>query len=320
MRILALDIGGAYTKKSLYNGEIVESSVEYFPVWKNKQCLGEFLKNQDSTADVVAVTMTAELCDAFNTRREGAEYIVEACLKAFEDPYFLTCKTQLVKERDIHDRMELAAANWLASLYLLEKRFGEGVLLDIGSTTTDILPFGNDTQYKSDFERLKNNNLVYTGYLRTPVNTIVSEVPMDGSMVAIASEYFSITADVYNILWGVNYTCDTPDGGGKTKKDSMQRIARLLCADLEEVEPYIESICRYIHDKQTDMIASAVDRVSKGSNKKDIYCAGIGSRLGLETVKRLSLNAVDLEKSIANAWNLPCLGLIALMKDGLDHG
>jgi probable H4MPT-linked C1 transfer pathway protein len=164
MKILAFDIGGAYTKKLVHKEGKFESSLRYFPVWKRKDELESFLSEQNEACDAVLITTTAELCDVFPSKAEGARFVASSCAIAFGDPIFLTLNKGLVKRDGVKDFGELAAANWIASLYLMEKKFGEGILVDVGSTTTDILPFGENRDYlKSDFERLRASQLVYTG-------------------------------------------------------------------------------------------------------------------------------------------------------------
>ncbi|MFQ5800788.1 MAG: hydantoinase/oxoprolinase family protein [Candidatus Hydrothermarchaeales archaeon] len=316
MKILTFDIGGANTKKLVYKDGGTKSSLYNFPMWKKRDKLRDFLEGLREDADTVAVTMTAELCDVFSSKDDGARFIVSACEEVFDEPLFLTINQSLVKKNDIKDYKDLAATNWLASVYLMRKRFGSGILVDIGSTTTDILPFGDGTRYlKTDFERLRAGQLLYTGYLRTPVNAVISKVPAGGHMIPIASEYFAITADVYNVLLGVNYTCETPDGKGKSRKESMARIARLLCADLDEVEDYVVDICRYVHEMQLKGIAKAIERISKGTETDNLYVAGIGRQLGIEAGEQLGLNTFNLEEKIKDAWNLPCLGLAEMVLD-----
>jgi len=67
-----------------------------------------------------------------------------------------------------------AAANWLAlATYAgrLAPR-GPAVLLDVGSTTTDVIPLQDGTPVprgRTDPERLESKELVYTGVRRTPL-------------------------------------------------------------------------------------------------------------------------------------------------------
>jgi probable H4MPT-linked C1 transfer pathway protein len=316
MKILALDIGGANTKVLVHSTGFSDSSVNYFPFWKEKNRFKEFLSSLSVDADTFAVTITAELCDVFSSKEKGARFIAESCNEIFNNPLFLTSDGILEMLESVMDFNSLAATNWLASRYFMEKRFEPGILVDIGSTTTDLIPCGVDKRlFMSDFERLKASQLVYTGLLRTPVSSVVSEVPVDGECVPLASEYFAITADVYNILWGVDYSCETPDGKGKSRDESISRIARLLCADTVEVEAFIPEICRYVHERQVEKIVEAIERVSEDFGMSEVYIAGIGKKLGIEAAKSLELDVVDLENEIADAWNLPCLGLVEMMFD-----
>jgi probable H4MPT-linked C1 transfer pathway protein len=316
MKILALDIGGANTKALFHEDGCDESSLTYFPVWKKKSDLTRFLSCLKSDSEAVVVTGTAELCDAFESKAEGARFISNSCIEAFDDPFFLTTRQTLVKKDEIRDYKDLFATNWVASSYLMSKMFGKGILVDVGSTTTDIIPFGKDNfSAKTDLERLKNSELVYTGYLRTPVNTVVSKVPIRDEMVPISSEYFAITADVYNVLWGVDYVCETPDGRGKSKEDSMVRLARLLCADIDEVAEQLEGICRYVYGKQIKMISYAIEAVSKREGADSVVVFGTGRILGIEAARALGFNVIDLEEKFKDAWNLPCLGMIEMVLD-----
>ncbi len=316
MKIAALDIGGANTKTLTWEEGKTESVLKYFPFWKKSHMFKEFLSSLRLEADVFAVTMSAELCDAFATKAEGARFIAQSCSEVFDSPLFLTSHMGLSELDQIDEFNKLAATNWLASRYFMEKRLGRGILVDIGSTTTDIIPFGSGTTgFASDFERLKNGRLLYTGLLRTPVNTIVSSVPVNGRLVPVASEYFAITADVYHLLWGVDYTCDTPDGAGKNRVDSIRRVSRLLCAESRDVMDAIPGICEYIHNAQVDGIAAVLEKAAEEFDSEKIFAAGVGRRLAIEAAKKIEIDALDIETLVDSAWNLPCMGLVEMVID-----
>lgn len=320
MKVLAFDIGGANTKRLAFDfdtGETV-SEIFYFPFWQKKDEFTEFLSGLSEDADRVGITMTAELSDAFSTKEEGVQHIVDVCEEVFESPSYLTLERALIKADEIKNPLELAAANWLAGTYYLEREFSEGLLIDCGSTTTDIIPFGKGTNYKkTDLERLGSGQLLYMGILRTPVNTITDSVPLEGEMVPISSEYFAITADVYNILGTIdeaNYSCDTPDGKDKSRSESMQRIARLLCADIDEIgEEAIVEICDYIRDKQVESISAAIEKHEGGN----AYICGAGIALAREAGERAGLEVTDLSTITPAHDNLPCLGLAHMFNNNI---
>ncbi|MEE8168210.1 MAG: hydantoinase/oxoprolinase family protein [Candidatus Hydrothermarchaeales archaeon] len=323
MKISAYDIGGANIKKLLAEGdeiEVLSSEVSYFPFWKKREQFEGFLRKLNLGTDLVGITMTAELCDCFSSKAEGVDYITSICEKVFNSPLYLSIDGELLKYSAIQDSLSLAATNFVASLAFLEDRFGKGLLLDVGSTTTDIVPFerGKRLYEKSDLQRLQKKQLVYTGFLRTPVNSIVSRVPYNGKPVDIASEAFAITADVYNILGMTDYPCDTPDGKGKDVKDSMCRVARLLCADLEEVgEGRIRDICDHIKEAQVEIIAESLLEVAEEYRMKDAYICGVGKALAEEACKKVGIEANDLSMVTSAHENLPCLGLAWMV---LQHG
>lgn len=320
MRIAAYDIGGANTKKLTLDAKTgkVKSEILYFPVWKKKAGLKSFLKRIKENVDCTAITMTAELCDCFSSKADGVNFIISACEEVFEDPYYLSVDKKLLRFKKIENPLKIAAANFAASIYFLEKKFGAGILADVGSTTADIVPFkkGEILYGRTDLERLWKNQLIYTGMLRTPVSAVVIKVPFRNRLVRISSEHFAITADVYNILGMLkNYSCDTPDGRGKGRKDSMRRVAKLLCADLDEVEKKgVTKICEYVHKKQVELIAEALREADRDSGIKRAYICGIGKELAKEACKLARINATDLSRITEAYDNLPCLGLAEMVK------
>jgi len=321
VRVLTLDIGGANTKWMVVEfaggrADILEDNLVYFPFWREWKGLGRLLEGMEEDADAVAVTMTAEEADCFASREAGVRYIVKTCDAAFGEPLYLTIRGRLVRSRDIDDPLELSAANWVASADYLGRRYREGTMVDMGSTTTDVIPFraGGRPGGKSDLERLKAGWLVYTGFLRTPVAGIVREVPVNGEAVPIAPEFFAQTADVYHILGLLeDYPCETPDGSGKTPEASMRRVARHLCAGVEELgEEVIVDICGHIMGVQVRDLAGAIARVHRGGK---VYCCGMGREVALAAAGEAGLEAVDLSGEMSFHRNLPCYGLAHMVRE-----
>lgn len=320
MRTLTFDIGGANVKRLLvdYSENTVKSDIYYFPIWQREKELLGFLKGKRLPCDCTGVTMTAELSDVFRDKKEGVEFVVAACERAFKKPFYLTVNGELLRAEEIKNPLSLAASNWMASLYYLEKKFGEGILLDVGSTTTDILPFGAESKrVATDLERLQRGQLVYTGYLRTPISAVVAKVPFRGRLTRIAAEYFGITADVYNVLGMLeDYSCEAPDKRGKTPLDSMRRISRLLCADLEEVgEEQVREICNYVFQKQAESIAEALLMVLPGLEEPRVYICGVGMPLAAKACEIAGVASLNLASLTPAHDNLPCLGLAEMLKD-----
>ena len=142
---LALDIGGANLKASHSDGE---SHVLPFEVWKHPEDLATMLVRLSALfppADSVAITMTAELCDCYETKAHGVHEILGAATRAFDGvPLRIwTIEGRFHSIEEVLERPLIAAAsNWLALATVAARLVpeGPGVLIDIGSTTTDIIP------------------------------------------------------------------------------------------------------------------------------------------------------------------------------------
>ena len=171
----------------------------------------------------------------------------------------------------------------------------DALLIDIGSTTTDIVPIaagrvaatGHD-----DLGRLLAGELVYTGALRTNLAAIAPRVPVRGGWCPVASEYFAISADVHLVLGRLApeaYDCPTPDGRPATVAFARERIARLVCADVEQLEEAeVDAIATFLHDEQVRQIEAAARRVQRPLPPgAPVVAVGSGAFLAREVAARL---------------------------------
>src|SRR5580658_4193295 len=175
--ILGLDIGGANLKAATSDKRAVSIP---FALWKQPDnlpsALAELVAKFPDTEEF-AVTMTGELCDCFETKRQGVEAIIAAVESVSQGRRVFVWSTDggfVDKEEAKRNHMKVAAANWHALATLVGKYVpdGEAVLTDIGSTTTDVIPLLDGKpipQGKTDRERMRSSELVYTGARRTPV-------------------------------------------------------------------------------------------------------------------------------------------------------
>ncbi len=279
--ILGWDIGGANVKAARVEGEeqAAEALERPFPLWREPQRLAEFLVE---TADrlggaqqvrAMALTMTAELADCFATKREGVAFVVDAFGEAF--PGVLTWVYGVDGQfrsaaAARHRPLDVAAANWMASATLAARAFPDAIFLDVGSTTTDVIPIVAGrvaARGRTDLARLEAGELVYTGALRTPVCAIVRAVPIGDRMCRVAAEHFAIAADVHLWLGRIgadHYTCETPDGRGRSRLEAGARLARMVCADLEMLGPDdITAIAEHVARVQVRHIGAAIRLVRR---------------------------------------------------------
>ncbi|MBN1167993.1 MAG: H4MPT-linked C1 transfer pathway protein [Methanospirillaceae archaeon] len=274
--MLGIDIGGANLKIITDNGMYLH----YCPLYRDAP-LQEIIQNYATGTDSAAVVMSGELADCFPDKDAGISHIVNrvkdilphACFYGI-DGLFHTKPGRM-----------LAAANWLASADFLKEIYPRALFVDIGSTTTDIIPLPHFFHLKNqtDLTRLQNGFLVYTGILRTPVSAVTGTLLIGGIPTPVSSEYFATTADAWLVSGKINeslYTCETADKAGTTSPDGMRRLARVVCCDLRELSPdQIREIADEIISKQVQLIAKAVDRIKKTFNIDQIITAGIGAPL-----------------------------------------
>ena len=282
--VLGLDIGGANTKAAFVTTEAsivkeIRTATEYFPVWKNPDGLGAVLSGLAEkvgglvTFDVVGVTMTAELSDAYQTKREGVNHILAQVARVFSEAAIrvLDVDGTLRNLQDARaEPLKVAAANWAATGWLVSQLVKNCLVVDVGSTSTSIIPIVDGfvlAAGKTDLEKLINGELVYTGGLRTNVAAIVNSVPVKAGVSRVSSELFATSGDVHLILGNITseeFTVETADGKGKTRAAALARLARVVCADVEMLsEREIVQIAQYVYDKQEEQVADGLRQVYK---------------------------------------------------------
>jgi len=285
MNILGLDIGGANTKAALIifkNSEIYNSFsyIEYFPFWEknlsqipemfNRIVLNLIEKNALTLEkiDFIAITITAELSDAFQTKREGILTILEALEKVFHKDKlkFITNQNKFVDYTTAKsDYYLIAAANWASTASFLGQFTSQCILIDAGSTTIDIIPIYESIPVpkgKDDISRLINNELIYTGGLRATIPSITHHVPYKGKSIRVSFEKFGLISDVHRILNNISeedYINDTADNRSKSLEDCYARLSRVICMDIETISREdLDLIANYIYQKQLDIITREI--------------------------------------------------------------
>ncbi len=242
--VLAFDIGGANLKIAHSTGWIM---AEAFPLWQQCQELPGALRaamEAAPPADILAVTMTGELADCFTTKAEGVAAILAAVeeVAGGREVLVYQCSGDLVAPNQArHAPLLTAASNWhvLASFAARYCDDAPGLLLDLGSTTCDLIPLHHGqptTTGHTDTERLQSRELVYTGVERSPLCGLVTELPWQDGACPLALEQFATTLDVYLLLDelpAAAHNCHTADGRPRTKTAAHARLARCLCADTQ---------------------------------------------------------------------------------------
>jgi (4-(4-[2-(gamma-L-glutamylamino)ethyl]phenoxymethyl)furan-2-yl)methanamine synthase len=298
MRVVGLDIGGANLKAADSGGH---ASTRPFAVWKTPELLAfeiEQLLADFSRPDLVAVTMTAELADCFRTKRQGVDAILTAVEHAAGTTPIAVWQTagRFVDPRTARDApISVAAANWHALATFVGKSAADrcALLIDAGSTTTDLIPIDDGAPTaagRTDRERLQSGELVYTGVRRTPLCAVVSAVPYRGRQCRVAAELFATTLDVYLTIGDIpeRPECrETADGRPQTISFAHQRLARCLCCDESEFTfQDARAVARFVAAEQSRQIGMALQAIlARQTHPPDsIFLSGSGIFLARRTI------------------------------------
>jgi (4-(4-[2-(gamma-L-glutamylamino)ethyl]phenoxymethyl)furan-2-yl)methanamine synthase len=263
--ILGLDIGGANLKAATPDKRAVSVP---FALWKQPDKLPAALAElvaKFPDVEELAVTMTGELCDCFETKRDGVNAIIAAVRFASGGRRIRVWSTDgcFLNDNDAKaNHLKVASANWhaLATLAGQYAPTGRVILIDIGSTTTDIIPILDGVPVplkKTDYERIESWELLYTGVRRTPLCSIMGWTG--------TAELFATTLDVYLTLGFIREDpadCDTADGRPATRAHARSRLARMLGGDAETIpEERIERLAQWAYQEQLDRIDRCVSVV-----------------------------------------------------------
>jgi (4-(4-[2-(gamma-L-glutamylamino)ethyl]phenoxymethyl)furan-2-yl)methanamine synthase len=312
--VLGLDVGGANLKAAyLPRGGAPMVVEQAFALWRDPARLPTVLRimaDELGPAERIALTLTAELADCFRSKAEGVASVVRAVTEAFPEAQVRVWGTDARFHPPavaVGDPVRIAAANWLASATLSARDHPDAVLIDVGSTTTDVVPVVGGrvvAQGRTDPERLRSGELVYTGALRTPVCAVVRRVPLYGGWHRVAAEWFAITADVHRWLRHLapeEYTCETPDGRGVGRDEVAARLARVVCADPDMLAPGdLGRIARHVHRAQRRQIAVGIRQVLRrlGTHAPDRFLAlGAGHFLAADAAASVGLRPVSAERA-----------------------
>lgn len=316
MTTIGLDIGGANLKAS----DGCERSISKpFALWKQPEKLADALGAlvaEFGGVDGFLVTMTGELADCFQSKAEGVRFILDAVDRVAGGRPVNVWQTagEFVDGQTAREFPLLtAAANWHALATWAGRAAPEGnaLLIDVGSTTTDIIPLESGVpmpQGRTDVERLVSGELVYSGVTRTPLSSIAHSAPYRDGYCPLAAEYFGSTRDVY--LWLGDLAerpdvTDTADGRPATREGAHDRLARMLCCDRSEFSvDDADVLAKFLADVQRQRIAGCLTRVLKrmAGDCRLVVTAGEGEFLARRIIaasERLAgCEVVSLSESI----------------------
>ncbi len=332
------DIGGAHLKAALLDetGNAPQVLQLACPLWRGLDVLAlavdEVLTQFNLPQTTVhAITMTGELADIFKDRHDGVMQIaqlLELKLGLYKRLYYAGKQGFLTFEQVAHHTMHIASANWFATASFVAEHYNQALLIDMGSTTTDFIVISNgqvQSRGLTDAARLQNDELVYTGMIRTPLMALTQRVPFFGEWVNVAAEHFATTADIYRLIGYLDEAqdmSDTADGQGKTPLKSARRLARMIGRDVQDAAmPDWVNLSHAFKQAQLNLLKNAALRqLSLGllDAHAPIVVAGAGRAVLKEIAQQLSrpfYDVASLVKTHSDAdinWASICLPAYAV--------
>src|SRR3954464_557908 len=240
--VLGWDIGGVNTKVARIDYDQTAApqvvSIAY-ELQRDLSALPSVLRSAAAQVgagshDQHGVTMTAELSQAFRTKREGVGFVLDAMVTVFPSDrlHVYTVAGEFVSPDAARTRsLDVAASNWSATARWVAGRISTCIVIDVGSTTTDLIPILEgevEAEGNTDPDRLLSGELVYTGALRTPVEAVATRVRLRNGIAGVSAEAFALMGDVYVWLGRLspkNYASPTPDGRPATREYVGERLA-----------------------------------------------------------------------------------------------
>jgi probable H4MPT-linked C1 transfer pathway protein len=213
----------------------------------------------------------------------------------FARPCYLNVRGQFTRQIAESEAALYAASNWTASAAYVAQRVTDCIFVDMGSTTCDVIPIrdGKPAASTTDFERLGERELIYTGALRTNIATILRLVTLNGENYGLASELFAIAADAHRVLGNISaedYTCDTPDVQPHDLQACYRRIARVLLCDVDELGlKNARDVARQVERAQIDELAIALAFQARKHDLNAVVGAGLGEFLIAKAASKVRL-------------------------------
>jgi probable H4MPT-linked C1 transfer pathway protein len=265
-------------------------------------------------ADALAATMTGELADCFATKQDGVRHIVCALgeVAANRPLWIYLTDGRFVTPAEALDRpLAAAASNWHALATVAAKlvNCSPALLIDIGSTTTDLIPIWDgrvQARGLTDPDRLATDELVYTGVRRSPVCALVDQLPWQGRSCRVAQELFATTGDAYLVLGELPeepQSLETADGRPATRHCAAARLARMVCADSSMFDWHdAQRAAEAIVQEQYRLLVSAAEHVLQSMSRAPtaVAISGAGEFLARKIAAAVAPSAEIL--SLTERW------------------
>lgn len=310
--VIGWDIGGVHLKAARVRSGRLDKVVQLAaPLRGGVELLAAAFgraRAELGEADRHVATMTGELADTFASRAQGVESLALLAARALgRAPLsFYAGPAGYVSPADAHRHAaRVASANWHACAAFVASRRRDALLIDTGSTTTDVVAVidGNvAARGYSDCERLAAGELVYTGLVRSFLMAEAQRVPFRGVWTTLLAENFATMADVHRILGTLPPGADmmsAADGREKTRQASLARLARMIGADAQDVgDAGVAALARWFAEVQVRRVTDGAMLVASAHalpSHAPVVAAGAGAGVVREVARRLGRGHVAFD-------------------------
>jgi len=295
--VIGWDIGGAHLKACrLERGVVVDVGLWACALWQGLERLDAAFalaaaRWPDLRSARHAVTMTGEMADLFDDREQGVHRIAGRTALALGDAlHFFAGDAGWCTPGAVGAAWsDIASANWLASARLAAHRVGDGMLVDVGSTTSDVVALKGGrvaTSSRSDADRLASGELLYHGVVRTPLCAFARRIAFRGASRNVMNEFFASAADVYRLTGELDAAHDlhpSADGAAKDLAATRRRLARMIGLDAGDAAA--ADWLAFAHAWRAEQLALLRDAVARVASAQGVaataplVAAGCGSFL-----------------------------------------
>ena len=309
--VVGWDVGGAHLKACLMQrGQVLDVAQWACPLWQGLHHLQAALAQAHERWPQAgrapqAVTMTGEMTDLFTDRQDGVQRITDAMQSALPGPVRVYAGPAAQGPGSTwaqpHEAgalwARIASANWLATAQHAAAVVGTGLLIDIGSTTTDLIALRDGrvaSRSHSDRDRLASGELAYHGVVRTPLCALAPRIALQGQLLNVMNEWFATTADVYRLTAELAPEHDLhppADGADKGLPATRQRLARMVGCDVRDAsQAEWQAFAHAWREAQLQALAASLRQVLQAdpvlADGGTVVSAGCGSFLVPDLLRR----------------------------------
>ncbi len=307
------DLGGAHIKYCVESqaSNVIWYDVIDFDFWNDYAKLSSLIisicKKYHKNGSLIKnyFTMSAEMCDCFDSRTAGVKYILNQIKKTKYRSYiFSKYGLNELNSRDKINIDDVGSFNWYASALYTTKIMDNAILIDFGSTTCDFSIIKNGkilNKRNSDLDGILNRELLYTGCSRTPIYAHINEIKFRSHSYKIIPENFSSMSDI-NIILGKLRKRDiyskSSDGSSHSLLQSYKRISRSFGFDYDRSKKsLVNYLCLKIYNNQVDLINKTLSFHSNKyfkNSKFTVVALGLGSKIICNMCKQNRYDYLDI--------------------------